>query len=96
MGHRAFLASRVHQMVDFDYDATAELYPSRRYAKTSRQQYRRFPTAAAAIQFLLEEMPASSLSGSFLEADERRYEGPQIRALYYADAYPLPRQLKAA
>ena len=83
-------------MADFDYDATAELYPSRRYAKTSRQQYRRFRTAAAAVQFLIEEMPGSSLSGSFLEVDERRFEGAEIRALYDAEAYPLPRRMGAA
>ncbi len=83
-------------MADFDYDETAELYPSRRYAKTSRQQYRRFRTAAAAVQFLIEEMPGSSLSGSFLEVDERRFEGAEIRALYDAEAYPLPRRMAAA
>ena len=83
-------------MADFDYDATAELYPSRRYAKTSHQQYRRFRTAAAAVKFLIEEMPGSSLSGSFLEVDERRFEVAEIRALYDAEAYPLPRRMAAA
>jgi hypothetical protein len=83
-------------MADFDYEASAELYPSRRYAKTSRQQYRRFVTAAAAIQFIIEDLPPSSLAGSFLEVDDRRYEGGAIRALYDAEAYPLQRQLAAA
>lgn len=35
------LATRSSKMADFDYEASAELYPSRRYAKTARQQYRR-------------------------------------------------------
>ena len=83
-------------MADFDYGASAELYPSRRYAKTARQQYRRFATAAAAIQFMIETVPSSSLAGSFLEVDDQRYDGEAIRALYEADAYPLLRQKAAA
>ena len=82
-------------MADFNYEASAELYPSRRYAKTARQQYRRFTTAAAAIQFMIEDMPQSALAGSFLEVSDRRYEGAAIRALYDADAYPLRRQIAA-
>lgn len=78
-------------MDDFDYEANAELYPSRRYAKTSKQQYRRFETAAAAIRHMIEDSPASRLAGSILEVDEHRYEGEEIRALYDAAAYPLPR-----
>ncbi len=79
-------------MDDINYNAPADLYPSRRYAKTSRDQYRRFATAAEAIQYLMEERPGSWLVGSFLEVDEQRYDGNAIRALYEAAAYPLPRQ----
>jgi len=75
----------------FDYQDSAELYPSRRYAKTTGQQYRRFVTAAAAIQFMIEGVPSASLAGSFLEVGDQRYEGKQIRELYDADAYPLHR-----
>ncbi len=35
-------------MDDFNHAAAAELYPSRRYAKSARDQYRRFKTAADA------------------------------------------------
>lgn len=83
-------------MADVDYEASAELYPSRRYAKNNRQQYRRFASAAAAIQFMIEELPRSALSGSFLEVDDQRYEGAAILALYEADAYPLARRKLAA
>jgi hypothetical protein len=81
---------------DINYDDSADLYPSRRYAKTSRDQYRRFETAAEAIQYIMEERPDSWLVGSFLEVDERRYDGNAIRALYEAAAYPLPRQKMTA
>jgi hypothetical protein len=77
---------------DINYNAAADLYPSRRYAKTSRDQYRRFETAAEAIQYIMEDRPGSWLVGSFLEVDERRYDGEGIRALYESAAYPLPRQ----
>ena len=83
-------------MDDFNYTAAAELYPSRRYAKSARDQYRRFKTAADALQYMMEDVPASWLIGSFLEVDERRYDGAAIRALYEAEAYPLPRQKAAA
>lgn len=83
-------------MDNFNYHAAAELYPSRRYAKSARDQYRRFTTAAAAIQFMMEDVPSSWLIGSFLEVGDRRYDGPAIRALYEAAAYPLPRQQAAA
>jgi len=81
---------------NFSYTSSAELYPSRRYAKSAREQYRRFKTAAEAIQYIMEDRPAAWLIGSFLEVDERRYDGEAIRALYAADGYPLQRQQAAA
>lgn len=83
-------------MENFSYTASAELYPSRRYAKSARDQYRRFKTAAEAIQYIVEDRPAAWLIGTFLEVDGRRYDGNAIRALYEADGYPLPRQQSAA
>lgn len=83
-------------MENFPYTASAELYPSRRYAKSAREQYRRFKTAAEAIQFIMEDVPGTWLIGSFLEVNERRYDGDAIRALYQAEGYPLQRQQVAA
>jgi hypothetical protein len=83
-------------MPAFDYAAMAELYPSRRFAKSQTTQYRRFNTAAEALRFIVEEMPAKWLAGSYLEVDEKRFEGAAIRALYDAEAYPLERQMVAA
>ena len=79
-------------MQDFSYDAPAELFPSRRYAKSPREQYRRFGTAAEAIRFIIEEVPASWLNGSLLEVVERRFDGAGIRALYDAEGYPFQRR----
>ena len=78
-----------------DYTAPAELFPSRRYAK-SLARYRRFRNAAEAIQYVVEEMPETWLNGSFLDLDGTRFEGRAVRALYDADAYPLKREMAAA
>ncbi len=83
-------------MPKFDYAAMAELYPSRRYAKSQTTQYRRFSTAAEAIQYIVEEMPAKWLAGSYLEVNEQRFEGAAIRTLYDAEDYPLARETVAA
>jgi len=79
-------------MTRFDYSRPAELFPSRRYAK-SLARYRRFASAAEAIQYVIEEQPASWLVGTMLDIDGARYEGNAIRALYDAEAYPLERHL---
>ena len=83
-------------MENFNYDASAELYPSRRYAKSQQARYRRFDKAAHAIRYVIEEMPSAWLNGTFLEVDEQRIEGEAIRAFYDAPRYPLPRQNVAA
>lgn len=83
-------------MAKFNYDAMAELFPSRRYAKSQQAKYRRFDTAADAIRYVIEEMPGHWLTGSYLEVDEQRYEGAAIGALYEAADYPLPRAKTAA
>lgn len=79
-------------MPAIDYSTPAELFPSRRYAK-SLARYRRFPNAAEAVRYIIEEQPASWLVGSTLDVDGARFEGKAIRALYEADGYPLKRAL---
>lgn len=77
-----------------DYSTPAELFPSRRYAK-SLARYRRFPNAAEAVRYIIEEQPESWLIGSTLDIDGNRYEGKAIRALYESDGYPLERKIAA-
>jgi hypothetical protein len=83
-------------MDNFNYGARAELFASRRYAKTNQTQYRRFSTAAEAVRFVIEDLPAAARAGSYLEVNEKRYEGGSIQALYDDADYPLERADGAA
>lgn len=74
-----------------DYAAKAEVFVAKRYAKSAVAQYKRFSSASEAIRYCIEELPAQALNGSFLEVNERRFEGRAIQALYAAEDYPLPR-----
>jgi hypothetical protein len=79
-------------MVRFDYDAEAELF-SGRNRKSTRQLmgYRRFAHAADAIRFAIEDLQPEFFLGTYLEIDEERYDGQEIRRLYESMDYPLIR-----
>ena len=79
-------------MPDFDWDAPADLFPSRSRRATrlsaidgSTRRQRRFHSA-------IEQMPAEYLSGTVLEVSEERIGGARIRELYDSAAYPLMRK----
>ena len=77
-------------MAEFDYNAAAELLPTRR--RVPRRQwfgYRRFAQAAQAIRFAMENMPPACLVGAFLEVDEQRYNSDDVRRLCESTEYPL-------
>ena len=79
----------------FDYSAPAELYPSRIKKGRGRITYKRFDTAAEALRFAIEEIPAAVLLGAYLEVDEARFGVQEIRFLYDSPAYPLKRAATA-
>jgi hypothetical protein len=77
----------------FDYDAEAELFPARnRKFRHRGSGYRRFARAGDAIRFAIEQMPRELLVGAYLEVNEARYSGDQIRRLYDSVQYPLARR----
>jgi hypothetical protein len=81
----------------FDYQATAELFSGRNIRVRSRVlKYVRFDRAAEAIRFAIEQLPADVLLGTYLEANEERYDCGGIRRLYDSPEYPFPRLEKAA
>lgn len=79
-------------MAIFDYGAGAGLYPCINRRRMTRLQYRRFDTVAEALRFAIEDMPVSVLRGSILEVDDVRIDGAEMRRLYDAREYPLPRR----
>ena len=80
-------------MTEFDYNCAAELFAvQRRLPRRRPFGYKRFTQAAQAIRFAVEELPPKYLVGAFLEVDERRYSGDDIRRLYEHAEYPLTRR----
>ncbi len=80
-------------MTEFDYNAAAELFATqKRIPRRQPLGYKRFTRAAHAIRFAIEDLPAELLIGAFLEVDEQRYGGGDIRRLYESAEYPLTRR----
>ena len=80
----------------FDYNTEAELYSAmKQKIRRSPLAYKRFPRSADAIRFAIEELPSRLLIGTYLEVDEERYQGKDIRRLYESADYPLARRVAA-
>ena len=54
-------------------------------------RYRRFATAAEAIRFVVEELPAMRALGAWMQVGDERFDGDDIQRLYESDNYPLRR-----
>ncbi|MBI3702874.1 MAG: hypothetical protein HY244_03245 [Rhizobiales bacterium] len=78
----------------FNYNAPAELFPSRNRKIASRVKYRRFDRAADAIRFAVEELPEPLLLGAYIEIEENRLGHKDIRALYESESFPLRKSVK--
>jgi hypothetical protein len=76
----------------FDYDTPAELFMAKRKGGSRAPLgYRRFKTAAEAIRFAVEELPAVRTLGAWLQVGDERFDSDDIQRLYDNDRYPLVR-----
>lgn len=76
-------------MTIIDYDASAELYAVQGPGRKRTLFYRRFDTAAEALRFAIEDMPAAS--NPTLETGDERLDRNSMLESYSAEAYPLER-----
>jgi hypothetical protein len=90
---RCVLSRRLSAMAAFSYKTSAELFPAAiRKKKRAGFAYRRFDTAAEAVRFAIEELPADSLNGAYLQVEEARFDQNGIRTLYDSAEFPLARR----
>ena len=76
------------------YGIPAELFMGKRKAGARQPlSYRRFATAAEAIRFAIEELPAVRALGAWMQVGDRRFDGDDIQRLYESNDYPLQRRL---
>ena len=78
-----------------DYSAPAELFYNSGIRSNRKMVYRRFPTAAEAISFAIEELGVAAAGFTTLQVDEERFERGQIRASTTIPEYPLTRKAAA-
>lgn len=79
-------------MENFNFSEPAELFSvALSRGRRSPMAYRRFPTGAEAIKYVMETSQAGVLVDAVIENDEVRLGVMEIRELYQSAAYPLAR-----
>lgn len=73
---------------NFDYGAPAGVFTRMRQGRRSAARYRRFGTAAEAIRYAVEEMPAPLLPGITMEVGEETLDHREILRLYEDPRFP--------
>ena len=86
----AHAREQTRDLTGFDYAEPAELVFGR-WAGKRRPEHRRFDTAAQAVRFVVEELPAAVLPGTYLLVDDARFGVEEMRYLYESVGYPLSR-----
>ena len=84
--------NQAHNAKMINYHASADLF-TKRSGMNVRQKtvYRRFSSAADAINFAVEHLSPDLLETALLEVDEERFTANQIRGFYEDTAFPLRR-----
>jgi hypothetical protein len=82
------------ETVTFDYGIPAELFMGKSKGGPRRPlRYRCFATAAEAIRFAVEELPAVRALGAWMQVGDKRFDAGDIQRLYQSDDFPLQRRL---
>ena len=78
---------------EFDYGAPAGVFTQMRYGRRgSGAKYRRFDTAAEAIRYAIEEVPAPLLPGITMEVGDETLDHLAILRLYEDPRFPAARK----
>jgi hypothetical protein len=81
-------------IMTFDYGLPADLFMAKRKGGArSRLISRRFPTAAEAIRFAVEDFPAIRSLGAWMQVGNERFDGEGIYRLYESQLFPLQRRM---
>jgi hypothetical protein len=84
-------------MMKFDYGTPAELFMAKRKGGARQPLgYRRFPSAAEAIRFAIEESPAVRTLGAWMQVGDERFDCDDIQRLYESSDYPLRRRANSS
>ena len=79
----------------FNYAASAELFmPKRKRGARQPLSYRRFATAAEAIRFAVEELPAVRTLGPWMQVGDERFNSDDILRLYESTGDPRRRRVR--
>jgi hypothetical protein len=81
-------------MKPFEYSLPAELFMGKGKSRSRQQRlgYRRFATAAEAIRFAVEDLPAVRILGAWMQVGDERFSSDEIHRLYERADYPLQRR----
>ena len=89
------LRNRTSSFIAFDQSpGTIRPLKLRRGGARPTLSYRRFATAAEAIRFAVEELPATGTLGARMQVGEERFNGDDIQRLYESTSYPRRRRLR--
>ena len=73
----------------FDYALPAELFMAKRKGGARQPLgYRRFPSAAEAIRFAVEDLPAVRTLGAWMQVGDDRFDVDDIQRLYDSSDFP--------
>jgi hypothetical protein len=82
------------EITTFDYGVPAELFMGKHKGGPRQPlRYRRFATAAEAIRFTVEELPAVRALGAWMQVGDERFDVDDIQRLYQSNDFPLQRRL---